>query len=254
MALFAAPIDLVGGARAHRAAGHMGALVTVGALVAVLETQAATLDHGTHLLLALVAVLATAVVLGPWPAASGLVAGAILAAAASALGVAGVSGAAVQVPAFLLVGSATIALAAVAARSRRPSPSVPATSRAEVLPQPVATASTGSLYAPERPPADRSSSAAPRMVGPADGLVEVLTAREAEVLRMAATGVSVDVIASRLGVSPNTVKTHLTHLYAKLGVRGRTDAVRAALHAGWLAPGDICPHHFGGEGEIHRFR
>jgi hypothetical protein len=38
------------------------------------------------------------------------------------------------------------------------------------------------------------------------------------------------------------VKTHLTHIYGKLGARGRTDAVRAAIHCGCLRAEDICPH------------
>ena len=61
-------------------------------------------------------------------------------------------------------------------------------------------------------------------------------------LRLAATGIPVDEIADRLFVSPNTVKTHLTHIYGKLGVRGRSEAIRAALHCGCLSPEDICPH------------
>ena len=73
-------------------------------------------------------------------------------------------------------------------------------------------------------------------------LLEPLTARELEVLHLAATGISVDEIARRLYVSPNTVKTHLTHIYGKLGVRGRSEAIRAALHCGCLSPEDICPH------------
>ncbi len=47
----------------------------------------------------------------------------------------------------------------------------------------------------------------------------------------------------RLFVSPNTVKTHLTHIYGKLGVRGRSEAIRAAPALRLPdAPNDICPH------------
>jgi DNA-binding CsgD family transcriptional regulator len=49
--------------------------------------------------------------------------------------------------------------------------------------------------------------------------------REYEVLRLLADGLSNQEIAKRLFVSPNTVKTHLSHLYAKLGVKRRTQAI-----------------------------
>jgi DNA-binding CsgD family transcriptional regulator len=55
-----------------------------------------------------------------------------------------------------------------------------------------------------------------------------LTGREAEVLVLAAAGDTNAEIASRLGVRPETVKKHLDHVYAKVGVAGRG---RAAAHA-----------------------
>jgi DNA-binding NarL/FixJ family response regulator len=49
-----------------------------------------------------------------------------------------------------------------------------------------------------------------------------LTPREVEVAELVATGARNAEIALRLGMSPATVKTHLTQIYAKLGVRSRT--------------------------------
>jgi len=55
-----------------------------------------------------------------------------------------------------------------------------------------------------------------------------ISEREHEVLELLAAGHSNREIAERLFVSPNTVKTHLANLYAKLGVRRRTQAVHKA--------------------------
>ena len=55
-----------------------------------------------------------------------------------------------------------------------------------------------------------------------------LTAREREVLALMAEGQSNKEIARSLDVSPNTVKTHVANLYAKLDVAKRTQAVRKA--------------------------
>jgi len=69
--------------------------------------------------------------------------------------------------------------------------------------------------------------AAPQL-GPARELVDQLTEREFMVLTMLPTRASNAEIADRLGVSVNTVKTHLKHIYRKLAVDGRNDAVAAA--------------------------
>jgi DNA-binding CsgD family transcriptional regulator len=53
---------------------------------------------------------------------------------------------------------------------------------------------------------------------------DVLTTREVAVLRSVATGMSDKQAARALGVSPRTVGKHLEHIYAKLGVAGRTEA------------------------------
>lgn len=55
-----------------------------------------------------------------------------------------------------------------------------------------------------------------------------LTTRERDVLALIAEGQSNKEIARSLNVSPNTVKTHVTNLYAKLDVAKRTQAVRKA--------------------------
>ena len=54
-----------------------------------------------------------------------------------------------------------------------------------------------------------------------------LTAREEEVARLAASGLSDAVIAARLDVSVRTVETHLHRAYTKLGVAGRQDLLAA---------------------------
>jgi DNA-binding CsgD family transcriptional regulator len=56
-----------------------------------------------------------------------------------------------------------------------------------------------------------------------------LTPREIDMLRYLQTGKSNKEIARELGVSPNTVKTHLANLYVKLGVRNRTEAVSRSI-------------------------
>lgn len=66
---------------------------------------------------------------------------------------------------------------------------------------------------------------APPAPVPRNGLVEVLTAREHEVLRLVADGRSNAEIARRLFVEQSTVKTHLVHVYRKLEVRSRTQAL-----------------------------
>ncbi|MFJ5307972.1 response regulator [Streptomyces sp. NPDC088350] len=63
---------------------------------------------------------------------------------------------------------------------------------------------------------------------------EPLSAREREVLALVAKGTSNREIARELFISEATVKTHLTHLYTKLGVKDRAAAVAAAYDRGIL--------------------
>jgi DNA-binding CsgD family transcriptional regulator len=61
--------------------------------------------------------------------------------------------------------------------------------------------------------------------------VTVLTEREREILACAAAGRGNKDIADQLCVSPDTVKTHLHHIYQKLGVNGRVEAILAYLQS-----------------------
>ena len=63
---------------------------------------------------------------------------------------------------------------------------------------------------------------------------EPLTQRELEVLQLAAKGHGNKQIASELGLSVPTVKSHLVNIFNKLGVASRTEAVLYGLRRGWL--------------------
>lgn len=78
-----------------------------------------------------------------------------------------------------------------------------------------------------------------RLVTP-ERLVEDLTEREREVARLLAFGLGNSEIAATLFVSRNTVKTHLKHIYEKLAVRTRTEAVARCIEFDLLrgAPGE----------------
>jgi len=52
-----------------------------------------------------------------------------------------------------------------------------------------------------------------------------LTNRESEVLNLLSNGSTNNMIAQRLFISPNTVKTHVRNIYEKLNVKNRTEAV-----------------------------
>jgi DNA-binding NarL/FixJ family response regulator len=66
-----------------------------------------------------------------------------------------------------------------------------------------------------------------------------LSHREVELLRLVARGMTNRQAAAELFVSEATVKTHLLHVYGKLGARDRASAVAEAYNRGLLAPGDM---------------
>ena len=72
-------------------------------------------------------------------------------------------------------------------------------------------------------------------------LREPLSDSETRVLRYLPTNLSAPEIANELYVAPTTVKTHIQHIYAKLGVHRRADAVERARALGLLAPARSAP-------------
>ncbi len=64
----------------------------------------------------------------------------------------------------------------------------------------------------------------------------VLTDRELEILELIAKGMSNAEAATALGLSPGTVRTHLEHIYAKLDVSNRTEAVTQGIRRGLIEP------------------
>jgi DNA-binding NarL/FixJ family response regulator len=95
-----------------------------------------------------------------------------------------------------------------------------------------AVLSRPSAAQPEAPPEPADLPAALRK--PPGGL----TAREAEVLTLLASGLSNPEIAQRLYLSHATVKTHINRIFAKTGARDRAQAVRYAYQHGLAAPAD----------------
>jgi DNA-binding NarL/FixJ family response regulator len=76
--------------------------------------------------------------------------------------------------------------------------------------------------------------AAPGNVPPAPVLLEPLTPRESEVMRLVAGGYSNREIAEALGAAEGTVKVHVSSILSKLGVRDRVQAVLRVLESGLI--------------------
>jgi DNA-binding NarL/FixJ family response regulator len=82
-----------------------------------------------------------------------------------------------------------------------------------------------------------------------DGSEGVLSAREMEVLLLAARGLSNRQLADSLRLSEATVKRHLANIYPKMGVASRGEAVRKALQEKWITIQEITQHDDEGGGE-----
>ena len=67
-------------------------------------------------------------------------------------------------------------------------------------------------------------------------LVEPLTAREVEILTLAARGLTNKAIGANLAISDRTVQNHLAHIFGKLSAASRTEAVMRAVNLGVIEP------------------
>jgi DNA-binding NarL/FixJ family response regulator len=98
----------------------------------------------------------------------------------------------------------------------------------EALLAPAVTRRLISEFTQERP--------APTASSPAPNALTRLTARETQVLRLVAEGLSNPEIAARLVITDETVKTHVSRILSKLALRDRTQAVITAYETGLIVP------------------
>jgi DNA-binding NarL/FixJ family response regulator len=105
----------------------------------------------------------------------------------------------------------------------------------EALLAPTVTRRLISQFTEMRPPTAAGS-------GPGAALAS-LTPRETQVLRLVAEGLSNPEIAARLVVTEETVKTHVSRMLSKLGLRDRTQAVVTAYESGLVVPGSASGAH-----------
>jgi len=83
--------------------------------------------------------------------------------------------------------------------------------------------------------------------GTEEGVDSVLSARELEIVLLAARGLSNIQIASSLNVAESTVKRHLANVYIKMGVSSRGEAAREALMREWITIEEITEEDAGKE-------
>ena len=72
---------------------------------------------------------------------------------------------------------------------------------------------------------------------PENKVVEPLTDRELDVLRLAARGYTNKAIGMQLNISDRTVQGHLAHIFSKMQATSRTEAVMRAVSFGWISQG-----------------
>lgn len=111
----------------------------------------------------------------------------------------------------------------------------------EALLAPEVTRRVIERFAAKPPVADarpNSAEAEPAKHVPSAEAIGDLSNREVEVLQLLARGMSNQEIAQELWVSSTTVKTHVSHILTKLGVRDRVQAVVEAYESGIVRPGN----------------
>jgi DNA-binding NarL/FixJ family response regulator len=121
----------------------------------------------------------------------------------------------------------------------------------------VKSASTGHLVAAVRAAILDPKSKKNVVVGMPLGMLEeseegshgVLSARELEILLLAARGLSNRQIATMAHLAEGTVKRHLTNTYHKMGVGSRSEATRMALYEEWITIHDVTDEMDGPEGK-----
>jgi DNA-binding NarL/FixJ family response regulator len=82
-----------------------------------------------------------------------------------------------------------------------------------------------------------------RMAGEASRMLESLTPRQREILMMITEGATAGEMAARTGISERSVRSHITVLYRRLGVRNRVEAVARAVLLGLVRQEDDLPDH-----------
>lgn len=100
-----------------------------------------------------------------------------------------------------------------------------------------ANPSVASSFAPEPDSSRAQTATAPPPPASVSAPSALLSPRELEMLQLLAQGLSNKAIARQSHLSENTVKTHLANIYAKLGVKGRVEALAAARRLGLLSDG-----------------